>query len=503
MYKKRQKGWIKHADFLLLDLLCMCITFYLGYAARHGLDIRSGPWVIYWRLLGILAAVDLCVALFRESYKSIVRRGYFEEIKQTVVHCAIVDVILLIYMFLVKETENYSRESLLVFCVLQIACVYIARCLRKYQLRVRMKQSTDVEQMLVVVDGQHAKRCLKELTRDLYQNYRVIGAMRLEDGVGEENVEEEQERERQKEAEERAEEEPERAAEREAAAAFAETVPRACTMEQLSEYLLNHVVDSVFIDAEMPEEKQDKLVNLLVESGVTVHISLIHVPHGLKTKSVERIGNYVVLTTGMRLVTLKQIVLKRLLDIAGGLFGCLITVLAAILFAPIIYVQSPGPIFFTQNRVGKNGRIFKIYKFRSMYPDAEEQKQELLSENKMNGLMFKMQNDPRILPIGKFLRKYSIDELPQFFNVLKGDMSLVGTRPPTVEEFEQYELHHRGRLNARPGITGLWQVSGRSDITDFEEVVEMDTQYIENWTIAGDIRILGRTVLKVFSGDGM
>ena len=181
---------------------------------------------------------------------------------------------------------------------------------------------------------------------------------------------------------------------------------------------------------------------------------------------------------------------------------------------PMIYIKSPGPIFFSQVRIGKNGKKFKIYKFRSMYMDAEERKAELMSQNKMEGLMFKMDYDPRIIGsekkdkngnpkgIGNFIRKTSLDEFPQFWNVLKGDMSLVGTRPPTVDEWEKYELHHRSRMSIKPGITGMWQVSGRSDITDFEEVVKLDTEYIENWSIGLDVKILLKTVTSVLKSEG-
>ena len=149
-----------------------------------------------------------------------------------------------------------------------------------------------------------------------------------------------------------------------------------------------------------------------------------------------------------------------------------------------------------------NGRVFYIHKLRSMYMDAEERKKELMAQNEMNGLMFKMQDDPRITKVGKFIRKTSIDELPQFFDVLRGDMSLVGTRPPTLDEYKQYESHHKRRLSMKPGITGLWQVSGRSDIEDFEDVVKLDVQYIDNWSLWGDIKILFKTVWVVFAGRG-
>lgn len=196
------------------------------------------------------------------------------------------------------------------------------------------------------------------------------------------------------------------------------------------------------------------------------------------------------------------------------LSAALLTVILIVVIGPMIYIKSPGPIFFSQVRIGKNGKKFKIYKFRSMYMDAEERKVELMSQNKMEGLMFKMDYDPRIIGsekkdkngnpkgIGNFIRKTSLDEFPQFWNVLKGDMSLVGTRPPTVDEWEQYELHHRSRMSIKPGITGMWQASGRSDITDFEEVVKLDTEYIQNWTIGLDCRILLKTVSSVLKSEG-
>lgn len=203
------------------------------------------------------------------------------------------------------------------------------------------------------------------------------------------------------------------------------------------------------------------------------------------------------------------------MDIVGGFLGCLMTGILFLFVAPAIYISSPGPIFFSQERVGKNGKKFKMYKFRSMYMDAEARKAELMKQNKLgDGKMFKMDFDPRVignrvLPdgthktgIGEFIRKTSIDEFPQFFNVLKGDMSIVGTRPPLPGEVSLYELHHRARLAIKPGITGLWQVSGRSDITDFEEVVDLDKQYINSWNIEMDIKILLKTVLVVFKRDG-
>ena len=193
---------------------------------------------------------------------------------------------------------------------------------------------------------------------------------------------------------------------------------------------------------------------------------------------------------------------KRIMDILGGLVGCFITLILMIFVGVPIMIESPGPMFFQQDRVGKNGRIFKMYKFRSMYKDAEARKAELMAQNEMDGFMFKMTDDPRITKIGKFIRKTSIDEFPQFINVLKGDMSLVGTRPPTVDEYKQYSSYHKRRLSIKPGVTGLWQISGRSDITDFEEVVRLDCEYIDTWNMGLDFKILLKTIGVLFSHEG-
>lgn len=211
----------------------------------------------------------------------------------------------------------------------------------------------------------------------------------------------------------------------------------------------------------------------------------------------------------------RDLLLKRLMDIAGGLAGSLLTLVLSVLLGPLIYAASPGPVFFSQVRIGENGRKFRMYKFRSMYPDAEKRKREVAAaQGQADHLMFKMEHDPRIIGqkqrpdgswkkgIGGWMRELSLDEFPQFFNVLRGDMSLVGTRPPTMDEWERYTPYHRGRMSVKPGITGLWQVSGRSRIRDFDRVVQLDHEYIENWSLLLDCKILLRTVWVVLARKG-
>ena len=248
----------------------------------------------------------------------------------------------------------------------------------------------------------------------------------------------------------------------------------------------------------------DKMIKNFGIMGITIHIKLARVADDSSNQIVEKLEGYTVLSTSINMVSAGQLIFKRTMDICGGLVGMLLTGIIFIFVAPIIYIKSPGPIFFKQVRIGKNGKKFIIYKFRSMYMDAEERKKELMAQNDIkDGMMFKMDNDPRIIKgIGNFIRDYSLDEFPQFWNVLIGDMSLVGTRPPTVDEWEKYEMHHRSRLAFKPGLTGMWQVSGRSNITDFEEVVRLDTEYIKKWSPGLDIMILFKTVAVVLGKVG-
>jgi exopolysaccharide biosynthesis polyprenyl glycosylphosphotransferase len=193
---------------------------------------------------------------------------------------------------------------------------------------------------------------------------------------------------------------------------------------------------------------------------------------------------------------------KRGMDILGGLVGTILFCVMYPFIAAAIKFDSKGPVIFKQARVGQHGRIFDLYKFRSMFEDAEELKKGLILKNEMNGNMFKLRHDPRITLVGKFLRKTSLDEFPQFLNVLKGEMSLVGTRPPLVDEVKTYTPEHLKRLTAKPGITGLWQISGRNQIRDFDQVVALDCQYLDNWRFLDDIKIIFKTINVVLKRKG-
>jgi len=245
------------------------------------------------------------------------------------------------------------------------------------------------------------------------------------------------------------------------------------------------------------------LMGVCDEMGITVRVVLDLPDFPNSKRFVSSIGTYPVLTYHSIPYDKVSLFFKLVMDIIGAIVGLVLFSPVFLVTAIAIKLDSPGPVFFAQTRIGMNGKPFKMYKFRSMYMDADERKKEFMAQNKMKGgFMFKIDNDPRITRVGAFIRKTSIDELPQFINVLLQNMSLVGTRPPTPDEVERYDREHWRRISIKPGITGIWQTSGRSDIIDFDEVVKLDKQYIDEWSLTLDIKLLCKTVSVVLKRSG-
>ncbi|TYP69137.1 sugar transferase [Paenibacillus methanolicus] len=270
-------------------------------------------------------------------------------------------------------------------------------------------------------------------------------------------------------------------------------------MTDLEEIVKRHVIDEVIFA--LPRNYVGKIepqILLCEEMGITVRMIIDFYNLRISRTHLSSVGTFPMLTFHSVTINRVNLLIKRIIDIVGALVGLLIMAILSLFIIPAIKLESFGPAVFSQKRVGLNGRVFKIYKFRSMYPDAEERKKRLMEQNQVSGgFMFKMKDDPRVTKVGKFLRKTSLDELPQFINVLLGDMSLVGTRPPTLDEVSKYEPYHRRRLSFKPGLTGMWQVSGRSNITDFDEVVRLDTSYIDQWSLMLDLKIIMKTIRMV------
>ena len=481
MYIKRTQTWSKYSDFIFLDVLCLHMAFVLAYMTRNGI---SNPYKKddYLSLVVVFSLVDVLLLIGNRTMKNVMKRGYYRELSHTLQHVMYVSLSMALLLFAVQTGERYSRIVFFLHSLYYAVISYLGRILWKIFLRKKKRERYD-SAIYFVTTKDRAEQVLKRFQGDNIVGVKVQGLCILDAdcrGVKIGNV---------------------------SVTASAETVVK---------HLCEIWVDEVFVSVPESAPQPMKLLSAMAEMGLVVHMEMEHMESELwRHQLIEEFAGTTVRTFSMIMATPGQAALKRTVDIIGGLVGCVITGLLALVIAPMIYVKSPGPIFFKQTRVGKHGKKFQIYKFRSMYLDAEARKAELMAQNRVQGgLMFKLEYDPRIigckrLPdgtikkgIGNFIRDYSLDEFPQFFNVLKGDLSLCGTRPPTVDEWENYDLHHRGRLAIKPGITGLWQVSGRSNITDFEEVVELDKKYISEWSMGLDFRILLQTIKVVLGRDG-
>ena len=276
------------------------------------------------------------------------------------------------------------------------------------------------------------------------------------------------------------------------------------TLEDLPELLQSRIVadEIIFLGLQRPDFSDfEEMVRLCEDMGVRVRVAADFLPFRSSQVSLEFLENLPLLSFSTVPDHSFSIVAKRVLDFAVAVLILVLSAPLMLITVLLIKFTSPGPVFYRQFRCGLYGRKFQLVKFRTMSDGAEDRLWEIRHLNEMKGPVFKMRNDPRVTPVGRFLRKFSIDELPQAWNVIKGEMSIVGPRAPLSEEVQHYAVGQRRRLSVKPGITCLWQVSGRSDI-DFNQWMELDLQYIDNWSFWLDIRIMLRTIPAVFTGRG-
>ena len=585
MNRKDFSGWLKHGDFILLDILSLQLGFAIAYWIVHGF---GNPYDIdsYQYQGMVLTVSQILIILFTNQYSGIVRRGPFRELWSVLKYMLLTLAIALIYLFITKHSSEASRLQYGLTSLLYVAVAFLLRQLNKKRISLHNSNIRNRRSIVLVTGRELVKDAVAKLnTGSRWQDYFLSGIILLDGREGEvlsfdgsdlsvSRMDPEDSESLAGNASVASESltgnasvAPESLAGNASAAhtgaaadivsgaaagtdadiptpietpapdAAGETgavshtiadagavpqdgsirsIPVAVMGNQAVEDLIHGWVDEVFLLQPDGVAFPTRFLDSLVQMGIQVSYTMAAVSESdWFATEIGRVGPYKVLTSSVRFISAGQYIVKRLIDITGGIVGCAITGVLCLFVGPAIYLKSPGPIFFTQERVGQNGKPFRMHKFRSMYLDAEKRKADLMAQNKIaDGMMFKMDDDPRIIGsekkdrkgkpagIGNFIRNTSIDEFPQFYDVLRGRMSLVGWRPCTMAEWEKYDMQHRIRASMKPGLTGMWQVSGRSNITDFDEVVRLDRYYIENWSLGLDLKILLKTVVIVIRGSG-
>lgn len=404
MYRKNANGWLKHIDFIILDMICLQIAFVMAYFIKNG-NIHLYNNFLYRNMAIIIELADLMVLLIFGTLNGVLKRGYYQEFVKTIKHGFIVGLLAILYLFSVQKGVFFSRFILFLTIGIYFILTYIVRVLWKSHIKKGVN-SGKRRKLLIVTSSTIAGKVIENVEKNNYSRYDIVGVALLDKNLIGKQI---------------------------------DNVSVVANNETAGMYACKEWVDEVLIVLPKEIAYPNTLIEQLTLAGITVHMNLAKVVNSPgKKQFVEKIGDYTVLTTSINYVSLNELFLKRVFDIICGLLGCILTLAICIFIGPAIYIASPGPIFFSQERVGKNGKKFKMYKFRSMYLDAEERKAELMKDNKLgDGKMFKLDFDPRVIGnkvmpdgshktgIGEFIRKTSLDEFPQFFNVLKGVSGII------------------------------------------------------------------------------
>jgi exopolysaccharide biosynthesis polyprenyl glycosylphosphotransferase len=453
------------------DVLIVILAFVLAYALRTKLGWLSkegiGP-------IGAFIWLPICsLGIHLYTYYAF---GFYESLRHKSIgwlgikslQAFVAEFFVLGSMVFFLQQLVTSRWLFLLYLILNYALLFLSRVFAQFLVLATRGREYNLRRVLLVGDGDTAERYYRDLLQNKEWSVKVTG------WLGSRNE--------------------------------TSIIPAELCMGEISDLkqiLRKEALDEVHFALEKWDAAQlQEWLSVCESVGVMARLSLQFLGKSQYKAALSPLGETQVLSFYTHWMTPLEALTKRALDIFGALVGLTLTAAAYPWVAYRIRKESPGPVIFKQMRVGESGRRFKCYKFRTMTLDAEAQKKDLMDLNQMQGPIFKIDHDPRIFEFGKFLRRSSIDELPQFLNVLRGEMSLVGPRPPTPDEVAKYRTHYRRRFSVRPGITGLWQVSGRNRISNFEDILSLDLKYIEQWSLLMDLKILALTVWVVVAKRG-
>lgn len=461
-HNRRLRVWLAIAD------IALAITaFYLAYQVRRTLPLERDFEIAPERtvlLLGYTLTVWLGIAFWFRSYDRIATGEGLAVLRETTRQCALGTIAIVIFEYFLRL--DLSRPFLLLFGVF---CWILLNLFRLSLPRIFLFLRRGATHILIVGTGDGARKLAAQFEADSDAGVQLIGFVREEDGLADVRFE------------------------------LAREYP-IYSLPDLPRLLEQHVVDEVVFAVE-PRLLQglEEVFLLCDEDGVRTRLAVDFFPHVNSQIYLDRLGPAPMLTFSATPYDDLRLMVKRTTDVVISIAALSLLAPILILLVILIRITSPGPAIFRQIRCGLNGRRFVFYKFRSMCDKADELRDSIEHLNERPGVVFKIRNDPRLTPVGRWLRRFSLDELPQLWNVLKGDMSIVGPRPPLPDEVRKYERWQRRRLRMRPGLTCLWAVRGR-DAIDFETWMKLDMQYIDTWSLALDWKIILRTIPRVLTG---
>jgi exopolysaccharide biosynthesis polyprenyl glycosylphosphotransferase len=465
--------WVLGDVLIVLAAVMIAVRGWLGEGLfgadspyRTNIMFQNHPTI----LLGCLAWFMLSLVLVSRRYHlygPMQLRNTLHELRLTIQACLTAGLLLAGALYLVRG-EVISRGVVIITVIAATVLLCMRRLLWRMMMYRRFESGLEVRNIIIVGTGRVGQAMRQHLESVRHLGYRFKGYVKIP-GVDVENP--------------------------------SLSGDILGSFDQLLSLARQFFADEIFLSAPCDAHDVTQLVEKAREAGVDIRV-VPELYDGLAWASpIEYIGQFPTIPLHRGETPVIGLFLKRILDVVLSSLALLVLSPLITVLAAMVKLDSPGPVFYSSDRIGKKGRVFRCIKFRTMVVDAERRRAEILHMNERDGVLFKVQNDPRITRVGRFLRKYSLDELPQFLNVLRGDMSMVGPRPPIASEVKRYDLSHLRRLDVLPGMTGLWQVQARQD-PSFDSYISLDTAYIQNWSVWLDIKILIRTLSVVFAGTG-